>query len=225
MTKKRKAASPLQAGSPSANADITLETKMEQKIGQLHQQLLILQQRVDQLEMENDGLQQSARLNCLLFSGPAVPERSCGEEAAELVRNLLLQHLDYRLDRTQIKTAFRMGARIIMVEFLSGDSGSDRDNLFRMKTSLRGSGMFISESLTQRRRHILRNILELKKSRKVFTVFTQSGDIFVRETASSPPVRVADMSAVQRLHSGDLSNISARKPGVSCIAAVAEKFH
>ena len=27
------------------------------------------------------------------------------------------------------------------------------------------------------------------------------------------------------LHSGDLSNISARKPRVSCIAAVAEKFH
>ena len=26
-------------------------------------------------------------------------------------------------------------------------------------------------------------------------------------------------------HSGDLSSISARKPGVSCVAAVAEKFH
>lgn len=103
------------------------------------------------------------------------------------------------MNRDEVKTAFRIGARTILADFGSSEFGSHRDSLFRSKTRLRGSGLFISESLTPRRRHILRSLLELKAAGKLYAVFTQSGDIFVRETGSSSPARVPDMPTVQRL--------------------------
>ena len=203
--KKRKASSPLQA-SPSA----TRSERSHNDYEELRRQLASLTKRVEELESDNDSLQQRARHACLIFSGSALPEPTQGEHAVSLLQDLLSKHMEYQLDGAQVKAAFRLGDRAILAEFQSSAVGSDRDTLFRTKTRLRGSGLFISESLTPRRRQILRGLLQLKAEMKIISVFTQSGDIFIRETSSSPPVRIPDMSAVQRLAAA-----VSRRPGAA----------
>ena len=196
MVKKRKASSPLQASPPSTSSH---QARTRQDIEELRQQLSILKERVDELELENDGMQQRARQCCLVFAGSAIPEPSRGEDIVKLLQELLLKNMGCNLILSEVKSAFRLGGKTILVKFVSSGRGSNRDLIFTSKTRLRGSGLFISESLTSRRRHILRSLLQLKKAQQISSVFTQSSDIFIRETSSSPPIRIPDMSAVRQL--------------------------
>ena len=77
--------------------------------------------------------------------------------------------------------------------------GSNRDQLFRSKTKLRGSGLFITESLTPHRQELFQNLLLLKRQKVIFAAFTQSGELFARKTCSSPPVKIRDHVTLQQL--------------------------
>ena len=166
---------------------------------QLRQENAEIMSRLRCLEMQEDRLQQEKRLACLLFSGPAVECQNQYYDAAWLIHSLIRRYMHYDMDQSQIKTAFRLRSRKIMVEFSSAAPGSDRDVLFRSKSKLKGSGLFISESLTPRRQAMHLDLLRLKKERVICSVFTCSGDLLVCKSRDSAPIRVADPETVRQL--------------------------
>ena len=149
----------------------------------------MLRQRVKELK---DGMEQRERLENLIFSGPAIPAPAQGEQVGELMRGLLATHMSFSLDLDQVGAAFRLRNNSIMLKFKSASPNSDRDRLFRTKTRLRGSGLFISESLTRKRQEIFRELLGLKRRRSIHAAFTESGELFVRKTAESSPEKILD---------------------------------
>ena len=198
MGKKRKATSPLHSSSLSTSA-VSFRSQTKDDIEELRQRLSDLQRRLQDLELENDALQQRARQACLVFAGSAIPECSQEEKTGNLMQELLLKHMGFALDLSQVKAAFRLRNQNIFVEFTSVGLGSNRDSLYRQKTRLKGTGLFVSESLTPKRQMIMRDLLQLKKEKQIWAVYTQSGNIFVRKTSTSTPIRMPDMSAVKRL--------------------------
>lgn len=202
MTKKRKASSPLQP-STSMGGTVTgvshRQHPPDQQLELVRRQMADLQRRMDELETENDRLQQRFRLPCLIFSGSALPRSGRPAEIPDLIHGIVKDRMGYSLDRNQIKSAFRLRSGNVFVEFTSAGPGSDRDAIYRSKTKLRGSGIFISESLTPRRQMLFRSLLEMKRAKLIISVYTQSGDIFIRRSFDSSPLRVPDMVALQQL--------------------------
>ena len=191
MTKKRKANSPLQPSSP-ASAGVMEEVRT------LREEVRDLRLQLQSLGLQHDSLQQSIRLVRLIFSGPSIPVVSAQEDVKEVIRSLLLRSMGFELDVRQVNTAFRVRNKI-HVEFTSAAPGSNRDQLFRAKTKLRGSGLFITESLTPHRQELFQNLLHLKREKIVFAAFTQAGELFARKTCSSTPVKIRDHAALQQL--------------------------
>lgn len=195
MTKKRKAASPLQP-SPVLPAAAAGANNLPREVEMLREEVGKLQRRVMQLE---DGMEQRDRLVNLLFSGPAIPEPTEDENTGDLIRALLSTHLSFPLDPDQVAAAFRLQNHKIMVRFKSASPGSDRDKLFRSKTKLKGTGLFIAESLTRVRQETFQALLRLKKGRVIHTVFTESGSLLVRRTPGSTPIKITDSADVEEL--------------------------
>ena len=166
---------------------------------QLRKETAELRHRLQQLELGEDHQQQQKRLTCLVFSGPTLQAQSRREDAASLIRSLVLHHLKHSLDSSQVKAMIRLKNGKILIEFTSAAPGSDRDILFRTKSKLRGSGLFIAESLTPRRQAMFADLLQLKREGLIFSVFTRSGNILVCRSRDSAPIRIADPEAVRQL--------------------------
>ena len=158
-----------------------------------------LRRRLQQVELVEDRRQQEKRLVCLLFSGPALRSLTRPEEAAHAIRTLVQQYLGLALDRAQIRALVPLRSGKVLIEFNSAAPGSDRDILHRTKSRLRGSGLYIAESLTPRRQAMFADLLRLKKQGVIFSVFTRSGDILACRSRDSAPLRIATPEAVQQL--------------------------
>ena len=86
MGKKRKASSPLQSASPPATTGASTPGQQNftrDEIDALRQEVSELKKRLYQMEMHQDFMEQQSRLNCLIFSGSAVPEAVNGENRFE----------------------------------------------------------------------------------------------------------------------------------------------
>ena len=171
-------------------------------IVELQRETADLRRRLQQIELDEDRRQQEKRLVCLVFSGQSLQAQTRREDAAQLIRSLVQQYLRHTLDSSQVKAMIRLRNGKVLVEFTSSSPGSDRDVLFKSKSKLRGSGLYIAESLTPRRQAIFSDLLRLKKDGKIFSVFTRSGDILACRSRDSAPIRVASCEAVRSL-SGD----------------------
>ena len=158
-----------------------------------------LRRRLQQVELVEDRRQQEKRLVCLLFSGPALRSLTRPEEAAHVIRTLVQQYLGLALDRAQIRALVPLRSGKVLIEFNSAAPGSDRDILYRTKSRLRGSGLYIAESLTPRRQAMFADLLRLRKQGMIFSVFTRSGDILACRSRDSAPLRIASPEAVQQL--------------------------
>ena len=203
MGKKRKAASPLQA-SPVSEAvttatSVTGNIASAQDVRKLHDEITSLKQRVVQLELAQDAMEQRNRLVCLILSGPAIPDPDRHEDTLEIVKCLLFTFMSYSIDTDQVEAAFRLRSGSIMIKFKHASSGSDREKLYKTKAKLKGSGLFISESLTLKRQDVMRKLVQLRKSRYIHAAYTRSGELFVRKTSESAPHKIIDESAVQDL--------------------------
>ena len=174
MTKKRKAASPLQSCSPSTQPDVSRwQSEVKRENDELRQELGCLKQRIQEIEREQDIINQRSRLMSLILSGPTIPHPARGEEALSVVQGIIKQLMKHVLDTSQVRTAFRLRSGNILVEFCSAGRLSERDILFRSKSKLRGTGLYISESLTPRRQDIFRTLLQLKKTHQIHSAYTQ----------------------------------------------------
>ena len=120
-------------------------------IVQLQRETADLKQRLLQLELSEDRLQQEKRLACLMFSRPAVQSLSRYECAAQRIRSVIRQYMRHDLDLSRVRAVIQLRYGRVLIEFGSATPGSDRDILFRSRTKLRGSGLYITEPLTPRR--------------------------------------------------------------------------
>ena len=212
MAKKRKANSPTQSNSP-------VSVGVMEEIRKLREEVSDLRFQVRSLELQHDSLQQRSRLGCLIFSGPAIPTASPQEDAKEIIKSLLQRYMSFELDVNQVSTVFRVHSKLF-VEFTTASPGSNRDQLYRTKTRLRGSGLFIAESLTPYRQELFQNLLRLKKDQTIFTAFTRSGELFVRKTRSSSPVKIGDHAALQQLRESGRPQGRAQAGGGGCLPPV-----
>lgn len=198
MGKKRKAVSPLQA-SPSPAAASVLKDDPAEEIRVLREEICNLKTRLHQVEHKQDVAEQRNRLVCLIFSGSAIPDPVRGEDTADVIRNVVLHCMSITLNMSQIDAAFRLRSGNIMVQFKFAGLGSDRHRLYKSRTALRGTGLFINESLTQERQDIFRTLLRLKRERLIHTTFTQNGNLFVKESGESKPIKIINRAALNHL--------------------------
>ena len=137
-------------------------------IFQLRKEMAEVRQRLREMELSEDRRLQQTRLTCLLFAGRELQRQNSREDAMRLIQSLVQRHLHHSMDHTQISTVARLKSGRVLVEFTSAAPGSDRDILFRTKTRLRGSGLYISESLTPRRQEMFADLLALKRDGIIF---------------------------------------------------------
>ena len=174
---------------------------VEQRAEQSERDFLNCARRIGALEDELDSMHQSRLLDWLIFSGPAIPRRprdSRREDIPRLLVTLLERLLDFQLDMDQVSEVQRE-ERQLRVRFTSARPGSDRDVLFRNKTRLRGTGLYIRESLTPRRLAMYKELAIKKKERKIATVFTRSGTVFAVVSQGDRPRPVRGEEALRRL--------------------------
>ena len=171
----------------------------DQDILMLQKEVAELRCRLRRMELEEDRRQQDGRMQHLIFSGPVIQSLRPQEDPFERIRSVLSEYVGRDVHRDQIKSIIKLKNGKVGVEFPSASRGSERDVLFRSKTRLRGSGLFISEFLTPRRQDIFLALLALKKRKVIFSVFTRSGDVMVCRTRDSAPFKVMDIEAVAAL--------------------------
>ena len=174
---------------------------VEQRAERSEQDFLQCARRICALEDELDSTHQSRLLDWLIFSGPAIPRRprdSRGEDIPRLLVTLLERLLDFQLDMGQVSEVQRE-ERQLRVRFTSARPGSDRDVLFRNKTRLRGTGLYIRESLTPRRLAVFNELAAKKRERKIVTVFTRGGTVFAVVSQGDRPRPVRSEEALRRL--------------------------
>ena len=170
-----------------------------------------LRRRLQQLELGEDRIQQEKRLTTLLFSGPAIQAHARREDAVRQIHATVQERMNHALDNAQVRAMIRLRSGKVLVEFTSASPGSDRDILFRSKAKLRGSGLFISESLTPRRQALFSETLQLKKDGIIFSTFTRAGNIFVCRSRDSAPLRIADPEALRQLAESGASRRPAQR--------------
>ena len=149
----------------------------------------LLQNRVNQLELKLDDIEQEGRSDSLLFNGvKQIPSQSVGDTMKRV--------LFVKMGLTNIKDSdivsvqrFRVGTNNaqrpdkvapVLVQFRSKEIAR---HVFKAKKQLSGSGLFVAENLTKHKRNLM------SASRDKFgnrSVWSDQGRIFVRETDTPP---------------------------------------
>ena len=134
--------------------------------------------RLETVEEELDRQKQDAQLDWLVFSGKPIPRYRQNEDLSQILTGMLDELMDYRLDIDQVHSIVRVKMSL-HVQFWTSEPGSDRDRLFRGKTRLRGSGLYIGELLTPRRLQWMHELRQMKKEGMIAAAFTRSGVVTV----------------------------------------------
>ena len=174
---------------------------VEHRARQAEQDLFNCASRLAAVEEQLDLAQQRECSDWLVFSGPAVsrmPKSGRDQDAAQLVHDMVWKLMNYDLDMRQLGAVHR-DAKQIRVRFNVVTAGSDRFYLVRNKTRLRGTGLYIRERLTPFRQRIFNDMLQLKRNKKIHTVFTKEGTVFVVIDRMDRPRPVRTEAAVERL--------------------------
>ena len=88
----------------------------------------------------------------------------------------------------------------VIVKFVQSGAGSKRDLLLTRRTELRGyNDLFVNESLTAQNGQIFRALLQAKKDKKIYTVFTRGGVVFCKTEQFSTRTRVDSVAKLAEL--------------------------
>ena len=134
--------------------------------------------RLEAVEEELDRQKQNAQLDWLVFSGKPILRYRQNEDLSQILTGMLAELMDCRLDIDQVHSIVRVKMSL-HVQFWTSEPGSDRDRLFRGKTRLRGSGLYIGELLTPRRLQWIHELRQMKKEGMIAAAFTRGGVVTV----------------------------------------------
>ena len=88
----------------------------------------------------------------------------------------------------------------VIVKFVRSGQNSIRDQLMSRRLELRHhNDLFINESLTAQKNTIYRSLLEAKKAKKIYTVFTRWGHVYFKAEQFGVSTRVSDMDKLREL--------------------------
>lgn len=135
--------------------------------------------------------------------------RSAGEERTtevEDVNGLVIDTVRARLpglniSEDDIDRAHRLPGpnNKVIVRFVRSGPGSVRDQLMSRRLELRGQDLYINESLTAQKNLIYRSLLDAKKEKKVYTVFTRWGHVFYKTEKYGTSSRVDSVDKLREL--------------------------
>jgi hypothetical protein len=169
-------------------------------VAPLQIQILHLQQKVDQLETEQDNNNQYSRKLCVLIGN--IPEAKDGkdEDTEQLVMNVA-EEAEANISRHDIENSHRMLRR--------KDNGRPRDVIVKFtnykakKEFMKGrkklrdnnSSYYINEQLTARRREIAYQCRQLKKNgnSKVTETWSYDGNIYIKCGERGPKIRIISL--------------------------------
>ena len=87
----------------------------------------------------------------------------------------------------------------VIVRFVRSGHGSIRDTVMSRRLELRGRDLFVNESLTKLRSQIYRSLLAAKHEKKLYTVYSRSGQVYFKERQHGVSTRVDSLQRLQEL--------------------------
>ena len=147
-----------------------LINKKDEEIQVLKTEVSTLKKEVTKLECLIDDSDAYERRDTLIFSGPAVPSGSQGENCSEIVQKIAKDKLNCIISPTDISTAHRLGkhqsqrtdTRSIIVKFCRRDI---KNQLYAAKRNQPDPiRVYVNESITQPRQNVYHTLRKIKKS-------------------------------------------------------------
>ncbi|KAF0295751.1 hypothetical protein FJT64_006732 [Amphibalanus amphitrite] len=88
----------------------------------------------------------------------------------------------------------------VIVRFVRSGPGGVRDQLMSRRLELKGrNDLFINESLTAQKSQIFRSLLEAKKNKKIYTVYTRWGHVYYKAEKFGTSSRVESVDKLREL--------------------------
>lgn len=178
----------------------------------LRDEVVDSRQKIRKMEDIIERQEMAARAPELILSGGAVPPAPRPGAASagppEELRSVACDVISRAFPRVDIvprdlADVRRIGARVLLCKFVHTGPESVRHYIYENRLTLQGksdrSQLFVSESLTARNKEILNSLLELKKAKRLYCVFTRNGSVFFKPKKESQKVRVESMAAVAAL--------------------------
>lgn len=159
-------------------------TKKDETIANLSEEIKVMKQQVQALENTIDTVDQYERRDTIIFSGPAIPDENRLENASETIINVVKDNLRINLKDSDINVAHRLGPiqtqrkRPIIVKL---SNRALKNDLVGACVQLRPP-LHINESLTPRRLHLFKQVLNIRKNHKdkFQQCFTKDGKITIK---------------------------------------------
>ena len=166
------------------------------EINVLNDEVKNLKAKVTKLESLIDEADSYERRDMIVVSGPNVPEFSVGENANEIVRDVVRREFNLEIGPNEINTSHRIGKktqnqsadkRPFIVKLCRRDM---KKELIMTSKRIKSRNIFISENLTPLRRSIFKTLRTMKREHPnlVKGVSTHEGKVFVyTKSESSDP--------------------------------------
>ena len=151
--------------------DHDLQTKLK-SIKDLEKGLADLERKISKVTNDLKEQELYSRRNCLRIYGIA---GSPNEDTVAIVMDLAKQKLGIELTQSEIDRSHRLeikhpegssGPNPILVKFTRYNM---RDNVYRARSKLRGTNIFINEHLTKDRQSLFKKVAAARASRKAWT--------------------------------------------------------
>lgn len=184
---------------------------MEKRVAVAESECTQLRSDVNALRSQVDECQNNAILTDILLSGvPTTTNEDLGEVFTKICRTV-------QVNPPSIRTAFRIrksknGSSPIIVKLNSPNDRSlllraianfcknNRRSLALSDIERNGNGkVFVHECLTKRNREVLQHALQLKKQKRLTSVFSLRGDVYVRTRQHSDAVKISDKESAERI--------------------------
>lgn len=164
----------------------TLINKQESEIKDLHGQLLVQDQKLDELE------QYGRRSSIRLFNLPSEPTTNCEEAVVRLCN----ETLKVNISPEDIERCHPLGAKQVICKFRSYKTKAE---VYSAKKYLKGNPrkIFLTEDLTRRNHKIVEELLKLRKSGRIHSFWTIDGKIYFKAMERARPQRVTTESEIE----------------------------
>lgn len=158
-----------------------------------------------------DELETDRRRPNLILSGPAVPPRPNTDPHEEDVTDTAVTLMQKMLPTVQVEKrdltdCIRIGGKRILCRFARAPV---RNAVYEKRLSLRkdergqergeNDRLFINEDLSPKQREIFHALMEEKKARKIWTVFSRNGAVFCKTSQHAQKIRVTDVRQISQI--------------------------
>ena len=112
---------------------------------------------------------------------------------------------DLNITANDIARAHRMpGEQRVICRFVRSGKGSVRDQIYFRRLELKGTNMYVNESVTKFRQDLISKLIPLKKANRLFSVFTRYGRVYCTEQRGGRMIRIDSVQEIENLAAGQV---------------------